>query len=86
MLIALLYQGLFHKSGRLNIQTRNTASETGLLTHMSQISSSLNEELSEGELLVTTIARGAGLSGDNDVCLSLYSSFHKLLNKVSILR
>lgn len=86
MLIALLYQGLFHKSGRLNIQTRNTASETGLLTQMSQISSSLNEELSEGELLVTTIARGAGLSGDNDVCLSLYSSFHKLLNKVSILR
>lgn len=69
MLIALLYQGLFHKSGRLNIQTRNTASETGLLTHMSQISSSLNEELSEGELLVTTIVRGDGLSGDNDVCL-----------------
>lgn len=69
MLIALLYQGLFHKSGRLNIQTRNTASETGLLTQMSQISSSLNEELSEGELLVTTIARGVGLSGDNDVCL-----------------
>lgn len=86
MLTALLYQGLFHKSGRLNIETRNTASETGLLTQMSQISSSLNEELSEGELLVTTIARGAGLSGDNDVCLSLYSSFHKLLNKVSILR
>lgn len=69
MLIALLYQGLFHKSGRLNIQTRNTASETGLLTQMSQISSSLNEELSEGELLVTTIVRGDGLSGDNDVCL-----------------
>lgn len=65
MIIALLYQGLFYKSKRLNIQTRNTASETGLLA---QTTSSFNEELSEGELLATTIDRGAGLSSDNDVC------------------
>lgn len=76
MIIALLYQGLFYKSKRLNIQTRNTASETGLLAQMYQITSSFNEELSEGELLVTTIARGAGLSSDNDVC-----PFQKKLTK-----
>lgn len=44
MIIALLNQGLFHKARKLNIQTGNTASETGLLAQMSQITSSLNEE------------------------------------------